>query len=70
MGQAERINATAHDVLKYVRRRDLARNGNAEAHVAEGNRPQTFDAAEAFFDLADFLGPRRATGSLPVRSAR
>jgi D-ribulokinase len=45
------------------RRPHFARNGNAEASLAEGIPPQSFAAAWHFFDLADYL-TWRATGSI------
>ncbi|GLS88079.1 D-ribulokinase [Cypionkella aquatica] len=61
--QAERINATGHDVLKYVGGVISPEMETPKLLWLRENRPQVFDQAEAFFDLADYL-TWRASGSL------
>ncbi|MBD9375024.1 FGGY-family carbohydrate kinase [Rhizobium sp. ARZ01] len=61
--QAERINAQGHDVLRYVGGRISPEMETPKLLWLRENRPQVFDAAWQFFDLADFL-TWRATGDL------
>ncbi len=63
VGQAKRINATAHPVLAYVGGVISPEMETPKLLWLCENKPQVFDAAWAFFDLADFL-TRRATGSM------
>lgn len=61
VGQAERINAEGHPVLAYVGGRISPEMETPKLLWLRENRPEVFDAAGAFFDLADFL-TWRATG--------
>ncbi|MBC5767111.1 FGGY-family carbohydrate kinase [Ramlibacter albus] len=63
VAQAERINATAHPVLKYVGGRISPEMETPKLVWLLENRRAQFDAAWQFFDLADFL-TWRATGDL------
>ena len=63
VGQAERINATAHPVLAYVGGVISPEMETPKLLWLRENRPVVFDAAWAFFDLADYL-TWRATGSM------
>ena len=61
--QAARINATAHPVLAYVGGVISPEMETPKLLWLREHRPSVFDAAWAFFDLADFL-TWKATGSL------
>ncbi|WP_428686707.1 FGGY-family carbohydrate kinase [Roseibium sp.] len=63
IGQANRINATGHEVLRYVGSQISPEMETPKLMWLKENRPETFGAAEHFFDLTDFL-TWRATGSL------
>jgi D-ribulokinase len=63
LDQATRINAQGHDVLRYVGGRISPEMQTPKLLWLRENRPQVFDAAWQFFDLADFLS-WRATGDL------
>lgn len=65
--QAARINASHHDVLKYVGGVISPEMETPKLLWLRENRPVTFEGAWQFFDLTDFL-TWRATGSL-ARSA-
>lgn len=60
--QADRINATEHDVLRYVGGQISPEMETPKLLWLKENKPETYDAADHFFDLTDYL-TWRATGS-------
>jgi len=62
-GQAARINAGDHDVLKYVGGRISPEMQTPKLLWLRENRPAIYAAAEQFFDLTDFL-TWKASGAL------
>lgn len=63
LGQATRINALGHDVLRYVGGVISPEMQTPKLLWLAEHNPATFNAAWQFFDLTDFL-TWRATGSL------
>ncbi len=61
--QAERINATQHSVLRYVGGRISPEMETPKLAWLKEQRPEIYNSAWQFFDLADFL-TWRATGDL------
>ncbi|WBU56692.1 FGGY-family carbohydrate kinase [Paracoccus sediminicola] len=66
-GQAARINATGHDVLRYVGGTISPEMQTPKLLWLKENLPETYDTAWQFMDLADFLS-WRASGDA-TRSA-
>jgi D-ribulokinase len=62
-GEAEEINAGKHDVLRYVGGRISPEMETPKLLWLKRNLPQSFSAADLFFDLPDYL-TWRASGSL------
>ncbi|MBB3609638.1 FGGY-family carbohydrate kinase [Rhizobium sp. BK602] len=62
-GEAAEINAGDHEVLRYVGGRISPEMETPKLLWLKRNLPQSFAAADHFFDLADYL-TWRATGSL------
>lgn len=62
-GEAAEINAGDHEVLRYVGGRISPEMETPKLLWLKRNMPQSFAAADHFFDLADYL-TWRATGSL------
>ncbi len=67
VAQADYINRTGHDVLRYVGGAISPEMETPKLLWLKQNRPEAYGAAKNFFDLTDFL-TWRATGSL-ARSA-
>jgi D-ribulokinase len=62
-GEAEEINSCGHSVLRYVGGRISPEMETPKLLWLKRNLPESFSAADYFFDLADYL-TWRATGSL------
>jgi D-ribulokinase len=62
-GEAEEINSGGHSVLRYVGGRISPEMETPKLLWLKRNLPESFSAADYFFDLADYL-TWRATGSL------
>lgn len=62
-GEAEEINAGHHDVLRYVGGRISPEMETPKLLWLKRNLPKSFDAADYFFDLPDYL-TWRASGAL------
>ena len=61
--QARRINATGHEVLRYVGNRISPEMETPKLLWLKENRPEVFHKAAHFFDLTDYI-TWRASGSL------
>ncbi len=68
-GQAEKINATGHPVLRYVGGKISPEMQTPKILWLKENRPHIYQQARHFFDLADYLTGAQPAMK-PARSAR